>query len=133
MNKVAFQLQNNFIFKKLTLCISSFNHIDSWYEHKSCSNVYFIWYIHVLQFIIPHVNFPNKTSIDERLIFYNIACCYSGGEYCHVFAIASNDILKYQDSHMMPATLMLVRFVHVRRRSSAMADIRHDLATFNSQ
>ena len=26
-------------------------------------------------FIISHVNFPHKTSIDERLIFYNITSC----------------------------------------------------------
>ena len=51
--------------------------------------------------IIPHVNFPYKTSIDERLIFYNITRCYSNGEYCHVFAIAAGDIIKYQGGHMM--------------------------------
>ena len=44
-------------------------------------------------FIIPHVNSPYKTSIDVRLIFYNITRCYSNGEYCHVFAIAAGDIL----------------------------------------
>ena len=38
-------------------------------------------------FIIPHVNFPYKTSIDERLIFYNITRCYSKGEYCHASVI----------------------------------------------
>ena len=47
-------------------------------------------------FIIPHVNSPYKTSIDERLIFYNIPRCYSDGEYCHSFAIAAGDIIKYQ-------------------------------------
>ena len=47
--------------------------------------------------IIPHVNFPYKTSIDERLIFYNITRCYSNGE----FAIAAGDIIKYQGGHMM--------------------------------
>ena len=46
--------------------------------------------------IIPHVNFPYKSSIDERLIFYNITRCYSDGEYCHSFAIAAGDIIKYQ-------------------------------------
>ena len=46
--------------------------------------------------IIPHVNSPYKTSIDERLIFYNIPRCYSDGEYCHSFAIAAGDIIKYQ-------------------------------------
>ena len=51
--------------------------------------------------IIPHVNFPYKTSIDERLIFYNITRCYSNAEYCHVFAIAVGDIIKYQGGHMM--------------------------------
>ena len=52
-------------------------------------------------FIIPHVNSPYKTSIDERHIFYNITRCYSDGEYCHVFAMAAGDIIKYQGSHMM--------------------------------
>ena len=52
-------------------------------------------------FIIPHVNSPYKTSIDERLIFYNITRCYSDGEYCHLFAIAAGDIIKYQGGHMM--------------------------------
>ena len=51
--------------------------------------------------IIPHVNSPYKTSIDERLIFYNITRCYRDGEYCHVFAIAAADIIKYQGGHMM--------------------------------
>ena len=45
--------------------------------------------------IIPHVNSPYKTSIDERMIFYNIPRCYSDGEYCHSFAIAAGDIIKY--------------------------------------
>ena len=36
--------------------------------------------------------FPYKTSIDERLIFYNITRC---------FAIAAGDIIKYQGGHMM--------------------------------
>ena len=56
-------------------------------------------YIYI--FIIPYVNSPYKTSIDERLIFYNITRCYSDGEYCNVFAIAAGDIIKYQDGHMM--------------------------------
>ena len=51
--------------------------------------------------IIPHVNSPYKTSIDKRLIFYNITRCYSDGEYCHMFAIAAGDIIKYQGGHMM--------------------------------
>ena len=51
--------------------------------------------------IIPHVNSPYKASIDERLIFYNITRCYSDGEYCHMFAIAAGDIIKYQGGHMM--------------------------------
>ena len=54
------------------------------------------------QFIIPHVNSPYKTSIDERLVFYIITRCYSDGKYCHVFAIAAGDIIKYQGGHMMP-------------------------------
>ena len=53
-------------------------------------------YRELLLIIIPHVNSPYKTSIDERLIFYNITCCYSDGEYCHVFAKAAGDIIKYQ-------------------------------------
>ena len=52
-------------------------------------------------FIIPHVNFQYKASIDERRIFYNITRCNSDGEYCHVFAIAAGDIIKYQGGHMM--------------------------------
>ena len=55
----------------------------------------------IFYIIIPHVNFPYKTSIDERLIFYNITRCYSNGEYCHVFAKAAGDIIKYQGGHMM--------------------------------
>ena len=55
----------------------------------------------ICNIIIPHVNFPYKTSIDERLIFYNITRCYSNGEYCHVFTIAAGDIIKYQGGHMM--------------------------------
>ena len=51
--------------------------------------------------IIPHMNLPYKTSIDERLIFYNITWCYSNDEYCRVFAIAAGDIIKYQGGHMM--------------------------------
>ena len=47
------------------------------------------------------MNFPYKTSIDERLIFYNITGCYSDGEYRHMFAIAAGDIIKYQGGHMM--------------------------------
>ena len=47
------------------------------------------------------MNFPYKTSIDEQLIFYNIDRCYSNGEYCHVFAIAVGDIIKYLGGHMM--------------------------------
>ena len=59
----------------------------------TCMNIYLI--------IIPQVNFPYKTSIDERLIFSNITRCYSNGEYCHMFAIAAGDIIKYQGGHMM--------------------------------
>ena len=51
--------------------------------------------------IIPHVNSPYKTSIDERLIFYNITRCYSDGEYCPMFAIAAGDIIKYRGGHKM--------------------------------
>ena len=55
----------------------------------------------IIYIIIPHVNSPYKTAIDERLIFYNITRCYSDGEYCRVFAIAAGDIIKYQGGHMM--------------------------------
>ena len=79
--------------------------------------------------IIPHVNSPYKTSVDERLIFYNITRCYSDGEYWHSFAIAAGDIVKYQ-SFVWCATAMRVRFVHVRIRSTAMADVRHDFGDF---
>ena len=72
----------------------------------------------VKYFIIPHVNFPYKTSIDERLIFYNITRCYSNGEYCHVFAIAAGDIIKYQGGHMM--------------RSADARTVRSRQETFNS-
>ena len=57
--------------------------------HKKVHHIIFL-------IIIPHVNFPYKTSIDERLIFYNITRCYSDGEHCHSFAIAAGDIVKYQ-------------------------------------
>ena len=86
----------------------------------------------ILRIIIPHVNSPYKTSIDERLIFYNIIRCYSDGECCHVFAIAAGDIIKYQGGHMM-RNANARQFVHVRRHSTAMADMTHDLATLNSK
>ena len=59
-----------------------------------------------------------KTSIDERMIFYNITRCYSDGEYCHVFAIAAGDIIKYQDGHMM--------------RNADARTVRSSQETFNS-
>ena len=68
--------------------------------HYYCSGLYPFQSI-ILSLIIPHVNFPYKTSIDEQLIFYNITRCYSNGEYCYVFAIAAGDIIKYQGGHMM--------------------------------
>ena len=55
----------------------------------------------IITIIIPHVNSTYKTSIDERLIFYNINRYYSDCEYCHLFAIAAGDIIKYQGGHMM--------------------------------
>ena len=61
------------------------------FPYKTSIDERLIFYI-----IIPHVNFPYKTSIDERLIFYNITRCYSDGEYCHSCAIAAGDIIKYQ-------------------------------------
>ena len=48
----------------------------------------------LINIIIPHVNSPYKTSIDERLIFYNITRCYSSVESRHPFAIAAGDIIK---------------------------------------
>ena len=81
---------------------------------------------------MPHVNFPYKTSIDERLIFYNITSCYSNGEYCHVFAIAAGDNIKYQGGHMMRNAD--ARTVHSHQETStAMEDMTHDLATLNSK
>ena len=71
------------------------------YQHKQLTIVNVLIRSCILVFIIPHVNFPYKTSIDERLIFYNITRYYSNGEYCHVFAIAADDIIKYQGGHMM--------------------------------
>ena len=55
----------------------------------------------IICIIIPHMSSPYKTSIDKRLIFYNFTHCYSDGEYCHVFAIAAGDIIKYQGGHRM--------------------------------
>ena len=66
------------------------------FPYKTSIDERLIFYI-----IIPHVNSPYKTSIDERLVFYNITRCYRDGEYCHVFAIAAGDIIKYQGGHMM--------------------------------
>ena len=56
------------------------------------------WYVILLYL---NVDFPYKTSIDERLTCYNITRCYSDGKYCHVFAMAAGDIIKYHGSHMM--------------------------------
>ena len=76
-----------------------------------------------MPFIIPHVASPYKTSIDERLIFYNITRCYSDGEYCHVFAIAAGDIITYQGGHMMRGHMM---------RSADAPTVRSRQETFNS-
>ena len=43
----------------------------------------------LFEFIIPPMNSPYKTSIDERLIFYNIT---RSCEHHHPFAIAAGDI-----------------------------------------
>ena len=78
-------------------CCRTYPDVNEPYAHCRCaSDERLIFYI-----IIPHVNSPYKTSIDERLIFHNITRCYSNGEYCHVFAIAAGDIIKYQGGHMM--------------------------------
>ena len=61
-------------------------HVNS--PYKTSIDERLIFYI-----IIPHVNSPYKTFIDQRLIFYNITRCYSDGEYCHSFAIAAGDII----------------------------------------
>ena len=61
----------------------------------------FVTIYRINDIIIPQVNSPYKTFIDERLIFYNITRCYSDGESCHVFAIAAGDIIKYQGGQMM--------------------------------
>ena len=64
------------------------------YEHSFCLvNTWMAVKDYIFHVIIPHVNSPYKTSIDERLIFYNIPRCYSDGEYCHSFAIAAGDII----------------------------------------
>ena len=73
----------------------------------------------IFDVIIPHVNSPYKTSIDERLIFYNITRCCSDCECCHVFAIAAGDIIKYQGGHMM--------------RNTDARTVRSRQATFNSK
>ena len=78
------------------------------------------------------MNFQYKNSIEERLIFYNITPCYSNGIYCHVFALAAGDIIKYQGSQMMRNADARMVF-YIRRRSTAMADMTHDLATLNSK
>ena len=78
------------------------------------------------------VNFPYKTSIDERLIFWTIICCYSDGEYCHVFAIAVGDIIKYQGGHMMRnADAHTVRSRQETFNSNGGHE--HDLATLSSK
>ena len=83
-------------------------------------------------FIISHVNFPYKTAIDERLIFYNITRCYSNGECCHVIPIAAGDIVKYQGGHMMRNAY--ARTVRSRQETfNSNADMAHDLATLNSK
>ena len=71
-------------------------------------------------------NFNRRTTD----ILYHL--CNSNGEYCHSFAIAAGDSRRYQ-LFIRCAKPMHVRLVHVRRRSTAMADMRLDLATFNSQ
>ena len=48
----------------------------------------------IYDIIIPDVNSPYKTSIDEQLTFNNITCCYSKGKCCNPFAIAAGDIIK---------------------------------------
>ena len=69
--------------------------------YQYMQNILLHFYHNILFIIIPHMNSPYKTSMDERLIFYNITRCYSDGEYCHLFAIAAGDIIKYQGGHMM--------------------------------
>ena len=73
----------------------------------------------------PIQNFHRRTTD-----IYNFTRCYSDSEYCHVFAVAAGDIIKYQGGHMMP---MHVWLVHIRRRSTAMAEMTHDLVTLNSK
>ena len=43
----------------------------------------------------------STSTLSRMLYLYNITRCYSNGEYCHVFAIAAGDIIKYQGGHMM--------------------------------
>ena len=71
-------------------CCRTYPDVNEPCAHCHCaSDERLIFYI-----IIPHVNFPYKTSIDEGLIFFNITRCYRDGEYCHSFAIAAGDIVK---------------------------------------
>ena len=93
-------------FLELTLCINIYHFVLNKVKSK------------LILFNIPHVNSPYKTSIDERLIFYNITRCYSDGGYCHLFAIAAGDIIKYQGGHMM--------------RNADARTVRSRLETFNS-
>ena len=49
-------------------CCRKYHDVNEPYAHCRCaSDERMIFYI-----IIPHVNSPYKTSIDEQLIFYNI-------------------------------------------------------------
>ena len=89
--------------KNMSLAITIYHHSESILitNRDSWDDIFIplVPLLHIYSFIIPHVNFPYKTSIDEQLIFYDITCCYSNGEYHHVFAIAAGDIIKYQGSH----------------------------------
>ena len=56
----------------------------------------------IVENIIPRNMIINLgcASVDNHIL-YNITRCYSDGEYCHLFAIAAGDIIKYQGGHMM--------------------------------
>ena len=83
-------------FFKQSITVKDVPHVNIYSVLSSMYVNIYVTSLGLIIFIIPHVNFPYKTSIDERLIIYNITRCYSDGEYCHSFVIAVGDIIKYQ-------------------------------------
>ena len=62
--------------------------------------------------------FPIQNLHRRTTDILNITRCYNNGEYCHVFAIAAGDIIKYQGSHM--------------KRNADARTVRSRQETFNS-